>query len=373
MDAFDAVIVGGGPAGSTCAWQLRRAGMHVCVIDRALFPRDKVCAGWITPPVVDLLELDVEEYRFGRVFQPITGFRTSRIGHRETETRYRESVSFGIRRCEFDHYLLQRSGAVLRCGEPLTDLRRHHDRWLINNTISTPLVVGAGGHFCPVARTLNPHRPADILVATLEMEVPLSDRQLAGASLRQDTPQLYFCEDFKGYGWCFTKGRFLNLGLGRQDTRELPRHMQEFLTFLFSRGIVPRDLPVHLKGHAYLLATSRRKSVGDGVLLAGDAAGLADPHSGEGIRPAVESGMLAAGAILSAKGKYDRDSLGPYQQHLHVRFGDPAPDSSAGPVLPAWLAQRLAGRLLNWKWFTRHVVLDRWFLGRQRPRLVTTA
>src|SRR5204862_2424285 len=77
MEFFDAIIVGGGPAGSTCAWALRRAGLKVCVADRAVFPRDKVCAGWITPPVIDALELDVEEYRQGRVFQPITAFRTS--------------------------------------------------------------------------------------------------------------------------------------------------------------------------------------------------------------------------------------------------------------------------------------------------------
>ena len=59
MERFDAVIVGGGPAGSTCARHLHRAGLHVVVLDRAVFPRDKVCAGWITPPVISLLELDV--------------------------------------------------------------------------------------------------------------------------------------------------------------------------------------------------------------------------------------------------------------------------------------------------------------------------
>jgi len=59
----DALIVGGGPAGSTCARFLTRAGWHVVVIDRARFPRDKVCAGWVTPGVFRLLELDPEAYR----------------------------------------------------------------------------------------------------------------------------------------------------------------------------------------------------------------------------------------------------------------------------------------------------------------------
>src|SRR5229473_1567616 len=124
MESVDAVIVGGGPAGSTCAWQLRRAGLSVCVLDRAVFPRDKICAGWITPPVVSLLELDVDQYSRKRVFQPITAFRTGLIGTSGAETHYAEPISFGIRRCELDDYLLQRSGARRRCGEPLSDLRR---------------------------------------------------------------------------------------------------------------------------------------------------------------------------------------------------------------------------------------------------------
>ena len=130
MDSCDALIVGGGPAGSTCAWKLRQAGLDVMVMDAAVFPRDKLCAGWITPPVVAELDLDPEAYRQGasdpgspggRTLQPITGFRVGLIGGRdEIETGYGRPVSFGIRRCEFDHYLLQRSGARLRLGHAVT-------------------------------------------------------------------------------------------------------------------------------------------------------------------------------------------------------------------------------------------------------------
>src|SRR5947209_452583 len=57
MRRCDAVVVGGGPAGSTCAWALRRGGRDVVLIDRAAFPRDKVCAGWVTPAVIGALDL----------------------------------------------------------------------------------------------------------------------------------------------------------------------------------------------------------------------------------------------------------------------------------------------------------------------------
>jgi flavin-dependent dehydrogenase len=119
----DVLVVGGGPAGSSLARVLRRAGLDVTVMDRSTFPRDKVCAGWITPAVVKTLDLDLEAYGRGRVLQPILGFRVGVIGGTEVETRRGdEPISFGIRRCEFDHYLLARSGARLRLGEPLHEI-----------------------------------------------------------------------------------------------------------------------------------------------------------------------------------------------------------------------------------------------------------
>jgi flavin-dependent dehydrogenase len=370
MDTFNAVIVGGGPAGSTCAWQLRRAGMNVAVLDRAVFPRDKVCAGWITPAVIDLLALDVEQYRQHRVLQPITAFRTGLQGSSEVETRYEEPVSYGIRRCEFDHYLLQRSGARLRCGESVADLRRVDGRWIINGDIATPVLIGAGGHFCPVARRLNPQHPGHVVVATLEMELALSDRQFARVNVAPDTPVLHFCEDLKGYGWCVRKGNFLNIGLGRQDPHGLPGRVQAYVAFLISRQIVPNDLPTQFRGHAYLLAdSSPRQCVADGVLLVGDAAGLADPRSGEGIRPAIESGLLAASAILGAQGRYDRSELEPYRQLLKARYATSGGADALGQSLPSWLVRALARGAMRSRWFTRHVVLDRWFLGRHRPAL----
>src|ERR671931_661911 len=124
-EACDVLIVGGGPAGSSCAWGLRGSGLDVMVIDRATFPRDKVCAGWITPQVVSALDIDGDDYRRGRTFQPIVGFRTGLIGAADdVEITYNRPVSFGIRRCEFDHYLLQRCGARLKLGVPIASICR---------------------------------------------------------------------------------------------------------------------------------------------------------------------------------------------------------------------------------------------------------
>src|SRR5690606_2354850 len=94
----DVLIVGGGPAGSSCARALVRAGLDVLVLDKSEFPRDKVCAGWITPQVVQELGVDLEDYRRERVLQPITSFITG-LGERVAQpVSYDRVVSYGIRR-----------------------------------------------------------------------------------------------------------------------------------------------------------------------------------------------------------------------------------------------------------------------------------
>ena len=107
---YDVLIVGGGPAGSTCAWKLKDSGLNVLLIDKASFPRDKTCAGWITPSIVNLLDISTEDYSQHYILQPISGFRTGVIGRSKTvQTIYDKTVSYGIRRCEFDHYLLKKN------------------------------------------------------------------------------------------------------------------------------------------------------------------------------------------------------------------------------------------------------------------------
>ncbi len=368
MDRYDVLIVGGGPAGSTCARRLVAAGLNVAVMDKKRFPRDKVCAGWITPAVVEELELDVGDYRHGRVFQPIQRFITGVIHGPEVVTHYDHAMSFGIRRCEFDHYLLKRSGARLLLGEAVTDLDRSHGHWLVNGHIRTPMLVGAGGHFCPVARFLGAKLGSnETVVAAQEVEFEMNPVQAAACAVAPDRPELFFCPDLTGYGWCFRKGDYLNVGLGREDSHKISDHVAAFCDFLQSRGRVPADIPRRFLGHAYLLyrQAEPRRLLRDGVVLIGDAAGLAYPQSGEGIRPAVESGLMAAATILRAQGDYRVQNLAGYETALAARFGDRNATGGDASWLPAVVRERLAARLLSCRWFSRKVVLDRWFLHTQ--------
>lgn len=372
MDTCDVLIVGGGPAGSSCAWALRDSGLAVTILDRKKFPRDKVCGGWITPAVLSELLIDPAEYAQHRVLQPITRFRTGWIGGPALETDCNAAVSYGIRRCEFDDYLLRRSGARLLEGVALTSLRRDGGGWVANDEIRAALVVGAGGHFCPVAKLTGAKPVRERAVVAQEAEFQMDARQQAGCQVRGERPELYFCPDLKGYGWCFRKQNYLNIGLGRMDQHRLSEHVNAFIAFLKSAGRISFDLASSLLGHAYLLyGVSARKLVADGVLLIGDAAGLAYKQSGEGIRPAIESGLLAARAIRATQGDYSQDALSAYPQLLARRFGASGKDwaSRLGEHFPsAWIGA-VGRRLLGSRWFVRDVVIDRWFLHANEPAL----
>ncbi len=365
----DVLVVGGGPAGSSCAWKLVQAGLDVLVLDKQVFPRDKVCAGWVTPPVTDALRLDLEDYQRERVLQPISGFRTGLIDGPPVETGYGRTVSYGIRRCEFDHYLLQHSQARVEPGEPLQSIERVAGGWRVNRRIETSLLIGAGGHFCPVARYLGASfGSTERVVAAQEVEFEMTASQRRACRAEAERPELYFCRDLKGYGWVFRKGDYLNIGLGREDNHKLAERVEDFLAFLRRQQRIPDDIPARFKGHAYLLqGHGDRKRLDDGVLLVGDAAGLACPQSGEGIRPAVESGLLAAAAVIAANGEFSAARLAPYCQHLAERFGATRP--SRPGAFAQGMRSRLGGKLLGNAWFTRHVVLDRWFLHSKQPPL----
>ncbi len=358
MQRADVLVVGGGPAGSSCAERLVKDGLDVIVLDRARFPRDKPCAGWITPEVVQATGLEPTAYAASHTLQPIRRFRVGFVGGGAREVDYGETVSFGILRREFDSFLLQRSGARV-CVQNVASLRRSHGRWVVNDAFTAPYLLGAGGHFCPVARELKgPGRWHSVVVAQ-EMEIRLTPQLAAECPVVADRPELDFTDDLGGYGWCFRKGDFLNVGLGRRESPSLASDVRAYLDWLARTGRIPADLPTPLRGHAYRLREGTPARVaGDGVLLAGDAAGLAHAASGEGILPAVLSGQVAAEVILEAAGG-SAGALESYPERLAQRIG-PRPEwSLPGPL------RALAGRaLLGSSWLTRHVVLDRFFLHR---------
>jgi geranylgeranyl reductase family protein len=363
MRSCDVLIVGAGPAGSSCAWGLRSSGLDVVLLDKSTFPRDKVCGGWITPFVLQELQIDAREYAPGRTLQPICAFRVSCLGEADTVIMYKQPVSYGIRRREFDEYLVRRCGADVRENVTVKSIERAAGAWIINGEFKTRLLIGAGGHFCPVAR-MTPGREHEQAVIAQEIEFCMTDHEAENCRVSPEAPELYFCRDLKGYGWCFRKENFLNIGLGRLDQHRLSEHVSNFAQFLRRRDRVGFDLGRRFAGHAYLLyGYSPRKIVDDGLMLIGDSAGLAYAQSGEGIRPAVESGLIAAEVVLAADSNFSAERLSHYPALLRQRFGKQSgAGESLAKRLPTGFRNAIARMLLKNEKFCRSVVVENWFL-----------
>jgi len=305
---FDAIIVGGGPAGSTCARFLVRGGARVAVVDRAAFPRVKLCGGWLSRAIWDELDIRSGDYP-GQLWE----WNTCHVSYLGQE-RAIPCRGWFIRRYELDDYLLRASGAALHLGVAVQEQDVTRDTaglWSVAGLRARHLIGAAGTH-CPVARMLAPPRPNGP-VGAQEHEF-LADRDaIAQTRAGQDgEPELLLHDDLRGYSWNVPKTDWLNVGSGTVDPGEVRAAWRHARAHFVARAHVPprssADLePGAMKGHAYFLYHPAHVGAAvrvdpdrrGGVYLVGDSLGLAHPLTAEGILPAVISGRLAAEAILA--------------------------------------------------------------------------
>ena len=311
MRHVETIIVGGGPAGSACAWRLVGAGREVLVLDLAAFPRLKLCAGWVTQKALADLELSPDAYPHSllkldiRSHLPFLPFALPGLPT--------GGDNYSIRRTEFDAYLLRRSGAET-VRHRVGTIRRQGDRYIIDEQFSCSHLVGAGGTTCPVQRQMFAgNRDRRRLLATLEREFEYPGRA--------DTCHLFFAyRGLQGYSWFVPKGNgMVNIGIGgkskyfRRSGTSIHDHFARFLDDLVRRGLLDAATVGDLKatGHPYYLFSWDGEVKRDNCFLIGDAAGLATTDLGEGIGPAIESGLMAADEILG-RGVYRKEALSIY-------------------------------------------------------------
>ena len=294
MKHVDVAVVGGGPAGSSCAKRLVQGGASVLVLDRESFPRTKLCAGWITPAVVADLDFDPATdypHRFN-TFERI-------VAHVKGLALPFANPQHSIRRYEFDRWLLERSGAEVAVHN-VRRIAADGDGYVLDDAIRCDHLVGAGGTRCPVYRELfreaNP-RARELQATTYEHEFPYE--------WQDERCHLWFFDGgLPGYAWYVPKQNgYLNCGLGGMATKlkargdDIKTHWRRFTDKLADMGLV-RDFDYQPTGFSYYLRGDVDTVRLGNAYLIGDAAGLATRDLCEGIGPAVRSGHRAADSIL---------------------------------------------------------------------------
>jgi flavin-dependent dehydrogenase len=304
MRSADVIVVGGGPAGSAAAQCLKEAGAEVLVLDKARFPRQKLCAGWITPEVVRDLRLQIGAYPHG-----FLSFRRLHWHLKGLHLPIR-SVQHSIRRFEFDAWLLERSGAEV-LQHAVRDIRRDGEDYLIDGSFRCRYLIGAAGTSCPVRRTLfrdASQRAPALQTVTLELEFPCEWRD-------PDCHLWFFERGLPGYSWYVPKARgWLNVGVGamavrlKQRGQGIGQHWR-YLTAKLERQFAIR-VPAEPSGYSYYVCGALDGMRVGNAFIIGDAAGLATRDLCEGIGPAIRSGQRAAAAILSGQSYALREVTG---------------------------------------------------------------
>jgi geranylgeranyl reductase family protein len=294
--SYDVIVVGAGPAGATLAYELAKRGIGVLVLEKEKLPRYKCCAGGVTSKAAKLLDFDISEVVEDVIYELSFTYNmgSSYLG------QHSQPLIYTVMRDVFDYFLVEKAqqlGAVLIDGQKVMQVQVGAD-WVemptADNLFRTRLVVGADGAYSVVARELGMGRSIEYLVG-MESEVVVPEEELAKWKSRVHID--LGCIP-GGYAWVFPKRNHLSIGAGClvSKARGLNRRYQKFLTLLgMGNYTIARS-----SSHLVPTCTKGRFVWQDKALLLGDAAGLTDPLTGEGIYNAIQSAQLAAPVIESS-------------------------------------------------------------------------
>jgi geranylgeranyl reductase family protein len=332
MVMFDAAVIGAGPAGSTLAFKLAKAGIKVCVLDKAKFPRRKVCAGGLPPKILDVVDFDIHEL----IRNEISGVSLTHRIEKAFQRNYSKPLLLTVDRTNFDDYLLRKAvdaGACLMEQVAIENLIYENNMYFIRTTdqqIYAKVIVGADGANSFTAKQLS-LTAVDCSHVAIQIEVPVKRLNTAtmnahGTSIALDWG---FMED--SYGWLFPNGDFVSIGVmgPSKSGKKVKAYFDQWIRYF---AILPNEFKIH--AHSIPHRISKRPITGPGSLLVGDAAGLADYWTGEGIYYAVKSAQLAAGQIDRFL-KGEADAINQYEALINEQ------------ILPELQASRSFSKLFN--------------------------
>lgn len=299
MKHYPVIIVGAGPAGSTCAYHLAKHNVETLLIDKAKMPRLKPCGGGFPQKTRNLYDFDISEALELTIQSTTITVRSKK----QIAIDRPEGMGYMVMRDKFDELIARKAaakGAVFHEQEKVYAIESDKDHWIVRtdkNAYSSDFLVGADGAPSRVARQLGLMENFDRYGTAIAAELMVSDQQL-----KRQGPSAHF--DFqllkKGYAWIFPKSDHLSIGVFTtlSKANNLEAYLEAFIDshpnlrgykkmFFRRGGLIPR-------GGVYNCLVT------EGALLVGDAAAMCDPFFGEGIYYGAKSGILAADAIIEA-------------------------------------------------------------------------
>ncbi len=289
---YDVIIIGAGPAGSTCARECAGSGLGTLILDKDSFPRSKPCAGAVSEQALSHLDFEIPS---GIIERECFGARIHFLG-RTMDVKKDRRIAVLVSREKFDAFLLnkaQEAGARFIANEKVETVSVDRDFAEVKTATSAfraRYVVGADGVFSRAAQDMRRGFKKNETAAALVCRVPADNEEIdarLGGSL-----EMHFGIAPMGYGWVFPHDGYYSVGImGIASEFREPRNA--LLDYGKSIGMSLKNI----SGHFIPLGGIKRNIAEGRIILTGDAAGFADPFHGEGIVHAVLSGRLAARAL----------------------------------------------------------------------------
>ncbi|MFO8101408.1 MAG: geranylgeranyl reductase family protein [Dehalococcoidia bacterium] len=299
---YDVIVVGAGPAGSCAALELANGGVGVALLDKEEFPRYKTCAGGIVRRAIANIPVDMSSVIDNECFT--VEFNLLAPALHFSIWRNQPIISM-TSRDNFDNLLAmeaEKAGAKMFSRCEVFDVHQNSGSVVLQTNegdFSANFVIAADGALSRVARK-GGWQETRRLIPALECRIHVDDKTLEkfGQTARFD-----FDLVTDGYAWTFPKRDHLSVGIGRMGGRSI-KLLDSFHRYLKLSGIAPLAEP---QLHRSVIPVSPRKDglMRNRIILAGDAAGLVDPITAEGISFAVLSSQIAAEALISGELKND--------------------------------------------------------------------
>lgn len=289
---YDVIVIGSGPGGASAAYFLSAGGKSVLVLEKETLPRYKTCGGGLS---IRFLQ-EQFPFSFDSVLSTDVKAMSYAYGNYSVTIPIQEGVVGMVMRDQFDSHILAHAKAEVRQGIAVQSVQETAESVIVQTRdgqrFEGRYLIGADGANSITAHSLG-LRQRRRLAAAIEVEAQVSENVWRRYARR---PVFIFGEVRLGYLWIFPKGDHLSVGIAAVHPKK--GEFQATLRRVMARyGIQLDGLPLH--GHPIPIYWGRERIATRRVLLVGDAAGLADPLSGEGIRYAIKSGRLASQAILS--------------------------------------------------------------------------